>query len=93
MSKTKKQITASKLANTDQAVIDQRLTDLDYRLLGLMVSLADGATGIVKRRQTELAKLLGRARRSIQRCLDHLVASNTSNRSVRRAKELSGPTM
>ena len=70
---TKKQITAHKLANTDQAVIDLRLTDLEFRLLALMVKLSDGETGIVRRRQAELAKLLGRTRRSVQRCLDRLI--------------------
>ena len=70
---TKKQITANKLANTDQAVEDLELTGLEFRLLSLMVKLSDGATGIVRRMQTELATKLGVHPRTVQRGRDHLV--------------------
>ena len=70
---TKKQITAHKLANTDQAVEDLELTPLQFRLLALMVKLADGETGIVRRRQTELARKLGVHPRTMQRDRDQLV--------------------
>jgi hypothetical protein len=71
---TKKQITAHKLANTDQAVEDLDLTPVQFRLLVLMVKLADGETGIVRRRQTELATKLGIHPRTVQRDRDQLVA-------------------
>ena len=70
---TKKQITANKLANTTEAVEDLELTGLEFRLLALMVKLSDGATGIVRRMQTELATKLGVHPRTVQRGRDHLV--------------------
>lgn len=68
-----KEINARKFANVDRAVVDPRLTDFDYRLLGLMVKLARG--GVVHELQKDLAQALGKGAsvRGVQRSRDRLV--------------------
>jgi hypothetical protein len=68
------EFTACKLANVDRAAADQRLSHLDFRLLWLLVSAADRKTGIARRKQTDLAQMLGIHRRTVQRCRDRLVS-------------------
>ncbi|UFW88950.1 hypothetical protein BjapCC829_10795 [Bradyrhizobium barranii] len=68
-----KEINARKFANVDRAVVDPRLTDFDYRLLGLMVKLARG--GVVHELQKDLAQAHGKGAtvRAVQRSRDRLV--------------------
>lgn len=71
---TKTEFTAHKLANLGRATTDPRLSHLDVRLLcHLMLSVADGQTGIIRRAQADLAEALRITRRSVQLCRDHLV--------------------
>ncbi|WP_141342501.1 DnaA N-terminal domain-containing protein [Bradyrhizobium sp. USDA 3458] len=65
--------TARKLASADRAAADQRLTHMDFRLLWLLLSGADRKTGIVRRKQLELARALGVTTRAVQIGRDRLV--------------------
>jgi DnaA N-terminal domain len=67
------EFTARKLASADRAAQDQGLTDLDFRLLWLLLSAADRSTGIVRRKQSNLAQMLGITRRGVQISRDRLV--------------------
>ena len=68
------EFTARKLANVDRAAADERLSHLDFRLLWLLASAADRKTGIARRKQSDLAEMLGVHRRTVQRCRDRLVS-------------------
>ncbi|MBR0945915.1 DnaA N-terminal domain-containing protein [Bradyrhizobium liaoningense] len=70
---TRREINARKFANVDRAAVDPRLTDFDYRLLGLMVKLARG--GVVHELQKDLAQAHGKEAsvRAVQRSRDRLV--------------------
>jgi len=65
--------TARKLASADRAAGDERLTHMDFRLLWLLLSGADRKTGIVRRKQRELAQTLGVTTRAVQVSRDRLV--------------------
>ncbi|APG08157.1 hypothetical protein BKD09_07440 [Bradyrhizobium japonicum] len=65
--------TARKLASADRATSDRRLTHLDFRLLWLLLSGADRKTGIVRRKQRDLAHTLGVTMRAVQISRDRLV--------------------
>src|SRR5262249_32008240 len=61
-----------KLASADRAAADMRLTDMDFRLLWLLLSASDRKTGIVRRKQRELAQTLGVTARGVQVSRDRL---------------------
>jgi hypothetical protein len=68
------EFTARKLASADRAAADvRRLTHLDFRLLWLLLSASDRKTGIVRRKQRELAQTLGVTTRAVQVGRDRLV--------------------
>lgn len=66
--------TGLKLAAMDRAAEDPRLSHLDFRLFWLLCSASDRRTGVVRRRQSDLARRLDIHRRTVERCRDHLVA-------------------
>ena len=68
------EFTAVKLASIDRAAQDPQLSHLDFRLLWLFSSAADRQTGIARRKQLDLAEILGVHRRTVQRCRDRLVS-------------------
>jgi hypothetical protein len=68
------QFTGRKLASADRAAQDLRLTHLDFRLYWLLTSAADRKTGIVRRKQSDLAKALGATTRGVQISRDRLVS-------------------
>jgi hypothetical protein len=70
---TNTEFTANKLTAIDWAATDQRLTNLDFRLLWLMASAADGKTGLARRKQADLAEALHITTRAVQISRDHLV--------------------
>jgi len=69
------EFTAWKLAKIDQAAIDARLTDQDFRLLWLILSAADKKTGIARRKQSDLAAALRCSTRGVQISRDRLVSN------------------
>ena len=69
------EFTARKLAKIDQAAIDTRLTDQDFRLLWLILSAADKKTGIARRKQSDLAAALRCSTRGVQISRDRLVSN------------------
>src|SRR4051794_16406647 len=73
MTTTIKDITAAKLANTDRAVIDPRLTNLDIRVLCWLSSAINSETGIIRRKQGARARARRIHRRTVQRSRDRLV--------------------
>jgi DNA-binding MarR family transcriptional regulator len=73
-----------KFASMDRAVDDNRLTDLDCRLLWKLTSAADRTTGTVRRKQRDLADALNVSSRAVQLSIDRLsaygyIAPRTSN--------------
>ena len=66
--------TARKLASADRAAADVRLTHHDFRLLWLLLSAADRNTGIVRRKQSELARVLNCTTRGVQISLGRLIS-------------------
>jgi DNA-binding MarR family transcriptional regulator len=68
-----------KFASMDRAVDDNRLTDLDCRLLWKLSSAADRTTGTVRRKQRDLANALNVSSRAVQLSIDRLKASGRIN--------------
>jgi DNA-binding MarR family transcriptional regulator len=73
-----------KFASMDHAADDNRLTDLDFRLLWKLTSAADRTTGTVRRKQRDLADALNVSSRAVQLSMGRLsaygyIAPKTSN--------------
>jgi hypothetical protein len=66
--------TAQKLAAVDRLLVDERATDLDFRVFWYLVSASDRETGIARRKQQTIADAVGRTRRGVQLSLDRLEA-------------------
>ncbi|WP_063688802.1 hypothetical protein [Bradyrhizobium stylosanthis] len=64
--------TARKLWCLDKIVVDQEVTDLDFRIAYLVSCRMDRATGIARVRQEDVAKAVGAQRRSVQRAIERL---------------------
>jgi hypothetical protein len=61
-----KEFTSLKLTALDCAMVDHRLTDLDFRVLYYLASAADRETQTARRKQKVIADALGVSRRAVQ---------------------------
>jgi hypothetical protein len=64
--------TAQKLAAVDRALVDRRVSHLDYRVLSFLASATDRKTRVAKRKQKTIATALNVKTRTVQLALGRL---------------------